>query len=163
MPPHSIVFTTFDSTRDRRLLGWSEFRQALFTARQIGNEARALLPPAPHPDCPGATVWRLLAPNNRELGRSWAVYASRDEAVRHIDLLRVQAKGLAVIGLRGSHSSQYGWIAATSGRAVLTTGRWFGAPSTGYQSASAALAALPGAVLVRPGVHSLVRERVVSL
>jgi len=147
---HSIVFTTFDSAGDRRLVGWGAFRRALVSSRQIGEPTCELESPDPggEGDGAGATVWRLLAPNNRELGRSWAVYRSRAEAVRHLEVLRGEAHELAVIGLRGAHSSQYGWVATAAGRAVMTTGRWFGASSTGYHSAATALTAIRDAVVV---------------
>ena len=153
-----FVFLVFESVSDPRFAGWASFRAAVDAGHVVSG------PPLPAVEAsPGGTgIWRLVAPNNRELGRSWSAYATFDEARGHVKQLQRDIGSLAVTGVRGPTSSQYGWVASLGERRVITSGRWFGASSTSLQSAATMLAAFCSAEIAAEPVLAAMPARAVS-
>lgn len=152
-----FVFSAFDSVSDRQFAGWAAFRESIHVATRLdGSEPRPSARPAAESRGP-LGIWRLLASNNRELGRSGNAYSSFDAARDHVLRLQEVVDDLVIIGVRGAASSQYGWIATLGDAAVITSGRWFGASSTSLHSAATTLAAFESATVsdeVWVGSHS---------
>jgi predicted phage tail protein len=90
-------------------------------------------------------VWRLLASNNRELGRSAQTYNSFDAARAHVLQLQEQADALVVTAVPGTSAGTHGWLATIDDTAVMTTGRWYGATSSSLEAAAGTIAALRAA------------------
>lgn len=84
-------------------------------------------------------IWRLLAPNNRELGRSSFVYGSFQAARGHVLQLRESRDSLTAITIAGPFGENYGWVVTLGDATVMTCSRW-------VTTASAALAAAAGAI-----------------
>jgi hypothetical protein len=156
-----FVFSAFDSVAERQFVGWAAFRDSIQAAKRLdGAEA----PPArafSRPESSGPLgIWRLLASNNRELGRSGRAYPSFESA--RDDVLRLQrvVDELVIVGVRGAVSSQFGWVATLDDVPVITSGRWFGASSTSLHSAATTLAVFETASVadqVWVGSHSVGR------
>jgi len=180
-----FVFSAFDSVSDKQFAGWAAFRESIQAATRLdgggappsaavaetGRASAAAEPPVraaartraaparPEPSGP-LGIWRLLASNNRELGRSGRAYPSFESA--RDDVLRLQrlVDELVVVGVRGAVSSQFGWIATLDDVPVITSGRWFGASSTSLHSAATTLAVFETAHVsdgVWVGSHSVGR------
>lgn len=106
--------------------------------------ARALAEPA--------VVWRLLAPNNRELARSAHLYRTIADAERHAVQLQNTADDLDVTLVLGPRPGMRGWVAASRGVVVLTCGRWYGGAAANSESAAAAVQLIATAAIARsPG------------
>jgi hypothetical protein len=152
------VFLVFESASDPRFAGWASFRDAIDAGHVVSG------PPLPARETrPGGTgIWRLVAPNNRELGRSWSAYPTFDEAHEHVVRLQRDISVLTVTGVRGPTSSQYGWVASLGERRVITSGRWFGASSTSLQSAATTLAAFCSAEIAAEPVLAAMPARAIS-
>lgn len=163
--PH-IVFVSFRSMDDPRLTGWATNRERLgngSATAAIGNASRG----------PGSTpsratrvstaaseeqgllgIWRLLASNNRELGRSASIYSSFAEARLHVLALQMLADDMVVSTVTGPSAGTHAWMVAVTDTIVMTSGRWYGAASAGREAGAASIRALQGAVVVdesRPG------------
>jgi len=155
-----FVFSAFDSVRDKQFVGWAAFRESIQAAKRLDGVALPVRQPSrPEPTGP-LGIWRLLASNNRELGRSGRAYPSFESA--RDDVLRLQriVDELVVVGVRGAVSSQFGWVATLDDVPVITSGRWFGASSTSLHSAATTLAVFETAYVadeVWVGSHSVGR------
>ncbi len=150
----SVVFTAFRMATDPRRDGWALLRSQLVAgARRIGasivlTETDDSLPRSRAGVTPGrAGVWRLLASNNRELGRSARTYLSFDAARTHVLHLQEQADALVVTAVPGTSAGTHGWLAALDGAVVMTTGRWYGATSSSLEAAAGTIAALQAALV----------------
>ena len=156
-----FVFSAFDSASDKQFMGWASFRESIQAARRLdGAELVARRAPSRPEQTGPLGIWRLLASNNRELGRSGSAY-STFEAARD-DVLRLQrvVDELVIVGVRGTVSSQFGWIATLDDVPVITSGRWFGASSTSLHSAATTLAVFETAYVAEEvwvGSHSVGR------
>lgn len=116
--------------------------RALADART--KDARALAEPA--------VVWRLLAPNNRELARSAHLYRTIVDAERHAVHLQNSSDDLEVSLVLGPRPGMRGWVAAHRGVVVLTCGRWYGGAAANSESAAAAVQLVASAAIARsPG------------
>ena len=135
----SFAFVTFGSASDRRLAGWTAFRDSILTATAIGDVPPVLVSASTNVP-PPVGIWRLLASNNRELARSWVAYPSCDAARADVTRLQSAVSSLAVTVVRGRSASHYGWFATLDGVPVISSGRWFGALSTSAHSAATTLA-----------------------
>jgi hypothetical protein len=173
-PGARIVFTSFAARTDPMLAAWSRFQAELdgadARAQRSGNtpasfataaagmsqpdarahadarakDARALAEPA--------VVWRLLAPNNRELARSAHLYRTIADAERHAVQLQNTADELDVSLVLGPRPGMRGWVAAHRGIVVLTCGRWYGGAAANSESAAAAVLLIATAAIARsPG------------
>ncbi|MWB98605.1 hypothetical protein [Agromyces seonyuensis] len=107
---------------------------------------------------PLPTVWRLLAPNNRELARSVDCAPTPGAARAALADVRARVGELelaVVVGLRGDRN---GWLLVLDSAPMLCCSRWYGAGSSNLDAATAARAALEVAV-VEPRVHVLSDSR----
>lgn len=138
-----IVLDTFRSSYDPMLRSWLLFRA------QILPEVAVAAPDLPDGDDDDRErrragrygVWRMLATNNRELGRGAGLHATPAEALAGVEELQRQAERLTTSVVRGSQSMRHGWVLRLDGVAVMTSSRW-------YESAAEATAAGRAARLV---------------
>ncbi|CAM5427267.1 hypothetical protein [Leifsonia shinshuensis] len=159
-----IVFSMFRSSTDPTFLAWVRFLHAVEAgARRSASVAAVTVTPAgptgplelrraqPAARAVSATapcgVWRVLAPNNRELARSARAYTSFASARAHVTALRASVDQLAVVAVNGDRVGMSGWYVTRNGLPVLTCGRWYGASASGATAALAALDALAAAVV----------------
>ncbi|GAA1954126.1 hypothetical protein [Agromyces allii] len=163
-----VTFTAFSSADDPMLIAWGRFRSQLAGAGdQIGPGIKAsaartvATATAPHRpaaaaaaeerhgrgDAQASGLWRLLASNNRELGRSYLLYSSHAAARTHVQRLQAASAGLEVVIMDGPVNASHGWVVTCGGTPVMTCGRWYSSTSTSIASAMGALAALHRAVL----------------
>lgn len=99
----------------------------------------------------GVLYWRLVASNNRELGRSALLYQSVDQARRHVERIMSAAAELKIDAVADRSALRRGWVLSLEAAPVMTSARWYTSSSTSVSSAMSALAALQGArVLVGP-------------
>jgi hypothetical protein len=162
----SVVFSAFASAADPRLQGWLSLRGHL----QVDAVATARPPrAAPRGDSRGQTatdgvawarpgIWRLLASNSRELGRSSSVYPTFGLARAHVIDLQAGVDRMVATTVTGPTSGTHGWVVTVDDVAVMTSGRWYGTTSTTRDACAGALAALRTALvtddprrLVAPG------------
>lgn len=162
-----IVFSMFRSSTDPMFLAWARFLHAveagarrsatvaavtvtvapggpsgpLEAVRRSQPVARAVSPTAP------CGVWRVLAPNNRELARSARAYTSFASARAHVTALRASVGELGVVSVNGDRVGMSGWYGTRNGLPVITCGRWYGAAASGATAALQALEALAEAVV----------------
>lgn len=146
-----FVVQAFADDRDPMLHAWLRFRDAVAAAEPVEAERHLAVAAAPvgrlpQPrlvdDAPHITVWRLLAPNNRELARSARCYATPDDALAHLAALREHAGGLRVATVAGSQAERHGWYLSLGLVPVLTCSRWYGVQSASLESADAARRAM---------------------
>ncbi|WP_232498970.1 hypothetical protein [Agromyces humatus] len=159
--PARVRFAVFDSDTDPMLQAWARFREPFVGRPQGTRPTRAPVAPLGNAGSivavarstarsgaqrwPG--IWRLLASNNRELGRSSLFYDSFDAACAHVRRLQAQCAELEITVVAGPHNASRGWVVWHEGVTVMTCGRWYNSTSTGAASALGALAALPHAII----------------
>ncbi|WP_164861592.1 hypothetical protein, partial [Microbacterium sp. CPCC 204701] len=145
-----ITFTVFRSMDDPMLRSWVRFRSPL-VGSSVPDELQAL---GRGEDAPrrgrqtGAAepgFWRLLASNNREVGRSYLLYRSFDHARTHVQQLQAEPDDLAAAYVSGPHNGARGWVVTFQGTPVMTCARWYDSTSARAAAAAGALAALPTA------------------
>lgn len=125
------------------LVAWARFRGLLSGPER--EPARA-----PHPVLPvysESILWRLLATNNRELGRSFLLYRRYETARAHVEQLQSDADALSIELVRGPHNGSRGWAILSGGVPVITCSRWYSSISAGSLAAAGALAAFRTAVV----------------
>ena len=172
--PHArVVFTAFRAADSPMLLAWARFREPLAAAGRPGGavadradpRVASAFAPSKAPDA-SSGLWRLLATNNRELGRSFLLYTSLDAARSHVKRLQRHAAELEVVVVIGPVTASYGWIVMHDGVPVMTCGRWYSSTSTMAAAVAGTLAALPTAVLSaevdRPARSGRLSRRVAS-
>jgi hypothetical protein len=137
-----VRFTEFLAPEDPMLLAWARFRSAL--AGPSGVEPHAHPIQVAHPQ---SGLWRLLATNNRELGRSFLLYRRYESARAHVEQLQRDPDGLAIKLIHGPHNGSRGWIITAAEAPVMTCSRWYSSSSAGSIAAAGALEAFRGAVL----------------
>jgi hypothetical protein len=143
----SFIFLGFPSTADRRFVGWKSFRESIAAGRRLDDVGSTAAIDAGVIEFPRVGIWRLVASNHRELGRSWAAYPSFRAARDHVVRLQSAVDEIEVSPIKGVSPSQNGWVASLHGEPVLSSGRWFGASSTSLHSAVTTLAAFETAVI----------------
>jgi hypothetical protein len=143
----SFIFLVFESVNDQRFVGWEAFRDSIDEGTVVTGPPNSSVRRPPRASG-GVGIWRLVAPNNRELGRSWSSYPTFDDAREHVLQLQHDIGEVVVSGVRGSTSSQYSWVASLGSARVITAGRWYGASSTSLQAAATTLAAFASAEVV---------------
>lgn len=188
----SIVFSAFRSTTDLRLLGWAAFRENVRAGALAGAVAgsppgspaesptgilaRAVMMPAQsrlsRPGRDGSTlarahsgIWRVLAPNSRELARSSSVYGSFAGARAHVLELKDLVDDMVAFPVTGPTAGTHGWIVRLGETIVMTSGRWYGGTSSSRDAAAGAIHAFRSAVVAegaRPCVEAGRRSRALT-
>lgn len=156
-----VVFAAFRSNDEPMLLSWMRFRDLVHAADSVGprRQPEQRQPPqqpvASTRTAPGHSgVWRVLASNNRELGRSSQSYASFEQAKAHVLHLQSRHDELVVTAVVGPQPGLYGWLLEHDGVPVITCGRWY-APSSSRDTAVSTVAALRDAVITEAPRSSL--------
>lgn len=137
-----VRFTEFLAADDPMLLAWARFRGTL--AGPSGVDTHAHPVKAAHPQ---SGLWRLLATNNRELGRSFLLYRRYEAARAHVEQLQRDSGELAIELIHGPHNGSRGWIITAADAPVMTCSRWYSSSSAGAIAAAGALEAFRGALL----------------
>lgn len=144
----TILFSAFRPGTDPLRESWARFRDQLHspqTSRPTASVGSSL---DNRPARPTATkygesgIWRLLAPNNRELGRSAFVYATFTAAHAHVSDMVSAADALVSRVVKAPMSSSYGWILSLNGASIMTCSRWHPSAVSAQDGARAALQAL---------------------
>ena len=150
----SIVFSSFTSAADPMPRAWSRFRDQLISA-----EPR----PAEDPDEPRSgpvCVWRLLASNNRELGRSAVLYRTFLDARAAVFEARLAAPEFEIRSVHGPNAGTHGWFALDPGGSpLITCGRWYGAHAASIEAAQHSIEAFQGATVLAEGHRRLSPDR----
>lgn len=145
--PARVVFDTFRSTNDPLLAAWLSFRSRAMPAE-----------PAPVLDLRSREasekrgvfgVWRLLATNNREIGRGSTLHDSPDSAWIDAESMRSRYEELTPVVLGGPRSMRHGWALRLDGHPVLLCSRWYESPGEANAAARAARGALGRSTIVR--------------
>lgn len=151
----TILFSAFQSGADPQRQSWARFRE------QVNTRSLAVVPAAAPSIADRSSrarvavastgqdesgIWRLLAPNNRELGRSSFLYGTFRAARSHVLQLR-DADGLVATTVPGPLAESYGWFISLKGVPVMTCTRWYGNPASSAEAGRAALAAFALAIV----------------
>lgn len=150
----TVLFSAFQSGADPQRQSWARFREQVNTrsnaaltavSSQLGMQTpvRATVASAGDDE---SGIWRLLAPNNRELGRSSFLYGSFTAAHSHVLRLR-GSESLTTTTVAGPLAQTFGWFISLKGVPVMTCTRWFGSAAASTEAAQAALAAFTVAVV----------------
>jgi len=126
-PTPRVVFWPFASPNDPMRESWNRFRDSVVTT--------ATAPKTASTDPAG--IWRLLAVNNRELGRSAHLYPNAAAARTHVLRLRERLDDLEITPVSGPKPGSRGWYMTLDNRIVLTCGRWYGAAASSSEAAAA--------------------------
>lgn len=159
VPSASVLLRTFPSIEDPMVQKWIRFRNAI-----LGDAPVALVTPPGSKSfkatssaarssrlSDGVLYWRLVASNNRELGRSAFLYQSVEHARRHVERIMSASAELTIDAVADRPALRRGWVLSLDAAPVMTSARWYSSSSTSVSSAMSALAALQGArVLVGP-------------
>lgn len=142
-----VTFTVFGSSEDPMLRAWLRFRSPL-----IGSSNPDAQPAfgrggddLPRHDRRGEVelgFWRLLASNNRELGRSFLLYRGFEQAREHVQHLQTQSHSLEVAYVSGPVHGSRGWVVTSGDAPVMTCSRWYDSTSARASAASGSIAAL---------------------
>jgi hypothetical protein len=124
------------------LLAWARFRSTLTGLPGTGSGARRVAIANQE-----SGLWRLLATNNRELGRSFLLYHRFDAARTHVAELQAQHDTLAIEHVPGPIKGSRGWVILAVGAPVMTCSRWYSSLSAGSEAASRAMDAFASASL----------------
>jgi hypothetical protein len=150
----TILFSAFQSGADPQRQSWARFREQVNTrsnaaltaiSPQLGERSPVQARVASSGDDESG-IWRLLAPNNRELGRSSFLYGTFSAARNHVLQLR-GAESLATSTVAGPLAQSFGWFISLRGVPVMTCTKWLGSAAASNEAAHAALAAFMAAVV----------------
>lgn len=145
MSPHpSILFSSFQSPADPQRIAWLKFRDQSALSSLVARGASSDSVPhiATLPGSSPSGIWRLLAPNNRELGRSSFLYSTFSAARNHVLQLRESPESITVITVKGPIAKSFGWIATLGNSTVMTCSRWSTSAAAALAVAEAARASL---------------------
>jgi hypothetical protein len=137
--PAGVTFTEFRAADAPMLLAWWRFRDSLVSTHRR--------PPTRQATDGVSTLWRLLATNNRELGRSFLLYRRFDAARTHVRELQALPDTLTIEYVPGLDKSARGWVVMGPAGPVMTCSRWYSSLSTAAASASRTLEAFESAIL----------------
>jgi hypothetical protein len=144
----SIVFSSFTSAADPMPRAWSRFRDQLVVSEHQPVDAQDSPPSEP------VCVWRLLASNNRELGRSAALYPSFDDARAAVFDTRLM-QNVEIRSVHGPNAGTHGWfVQEPDAQPLMTCGRWYGAHAASMDAARHSIEAFRRAAVVDE-VHRL--------
>jgi len=147
----TVLFASFRSEDDPLRRSWTDFRDQLGAlAAPIGRlrqEKTLIKRRSGNATIPaeGSGIWRLLAPNNRELARSSYIYSSFTLARDHVVRLHGDASELAVSVVRGPVPGSYGWFLSLNTTPVMMGPRWYERSNTCRSAAQGALLAFQSA------------------
>ena len=125
------------------LVAWARFRGLLSSPEPYTSRPQ-------HPALPvyaESVLWRLLATNNRELGRSFLLYRRYETARAHVEQLQRDPAALSIELVRGPHNGSRGWAIMADDVPVITCSRWYSSISAGSLAAAGALEAFRTAVV----------------
>jgi hypothetical protein len=151
-----VVFSAFRSNTDPAFIGWVSFREQIHAGSGTTTPMPVPYGPAapPHPGMEPAAaatapfgIWRLLATNHREVGRSSFLYRSGAGARAHARQLQSLIEGKAVTVMSGPLAGTHGWFIEIDGSPVMTSARWYGSSATSYEAATGAIEALKNATI----------------
>jgi hypothetical protein len=151
----TILFSAFQSGADPQRQSWARFREQVntrshaastATSSSVVNRARAQAAPVASTGQDESGIWRLLAPNNRELGRSSFLYGTFAAAHGHVLQLR-EAEGLVAATVSGPLAQSFGWFITLKSMPIMTCTRWYPNAAASTDAARAALAAFSVAVV----------------
>lgn len=165
-PGPYVLFMGFPSKHDPALLAWLGLRERVAVEAGALQMPEFAAPSAPSaqgaPRAPGADdwigIWRLLAPNNREIGRSAFIYGSFEVAQANVTFLKHSAAELTPISFHGPTGGMHGWYVALKGRLVFTCARWYETGQLSLEAAAGAIQAMSGA-FVSQGPHQFSGRR----
>lgn len=125
-----VVITMLDSSSSGALRSWLDLRSQLLRTQtaDVGGPRR-------RPAGSSLGVWRMLATNNREVGRGALLHDSGEEAVRAAQAAKDNAEGMQAIVVRGAVPMTHGWVFALDGEPVMMSARWY---ESGVEAAAAA-------------------------
>ncbi|KJC63284.1 hypothetical protein [Agreia bicolorata] len=150
----NIVFSSFTSAADPMPRAWSRFRDQLTAPSE--RPADRLADPQTGPVC----VWRLLASNNRELGRSAMIYRSFDDARAAVFDARLSRHDIEIRSVHGPNAGTHGWFAhEPDGPPLITCGRWYGAHTASVDAAQHSIEAFFSATVLAEGHRRLSADR----
>jgi hypothetical protein len=149
----SIVFSSFTSAADPMPRAWSRFRDQLVVTAQ--HSVDAIDAPQSGPVC----VWRLLASNNRELGRSAALYPSFEAARAAVFEARLM-QNVEIRSVHGPNAGTHGWfVQKPDAPPLMTCGRWYGAHAASVDAAQHSIEAFRRAAVLDEGHRLLTPDR----
>ena len=150
----TILFASFDNGSDPLRQSWARFREQVNIRSHAAAVSHFLREDAPVQPSTKASVnsvesgiWRLLAPNNRELGRSSFLYTSFAASRRHVLEMQQSVEEISIVTVRGPVAGSYGWFASFRGKADMTCSRWFSSASASRDASMAAVDALANALI----------------
>lgn len=148
----TILFSSFHSGNDPLRLSWARFREQVNTRARAGATASPGRPLVPRPvvaslSSDEAGIWRLLAPNNRELGRSSFLYSTFNGAREHVLQLRDDQTQISATVVRGPVVASFGWFLELHGTPAMTCIRWYGTAAASADAAQSAIDAFATAVV----------------
>lgn len=144
-----LVLDTFRSAADPMLAAWLYFREQMLVDYEIPAAPEIVREPAaPRRPTGVFGVWRLLAPNNREIGRCAALLptplAARDAAVE----VSSDADALIAFPVRGRQALSHGWVLRAGEQPIVMSPRWYESASEAASAARTARSLLGPALLV---------------
>ncbi|TFD72652.1 hypothetical protein [Cryobacterium gelidum] len=152
----SVVFSAFISATDPRLQGWLSHRGNL-QANEYASD-RVVRSPSSRDSrgetandrghAPQAGIWRLLAPNGREIGRSSSVYGAFTVAQTHVLDLQTRVDRMVATTVTGPSAGTHGWVMSVDDISVMTSGRWYGTTSTTKDACAGAREAFRNALVM---------------
>ncbi|WP_167726490.1 hypothetical protein [Cryobacterium sp. TMT3-29-2] len=99
-------------------------------------------------------IWRLLASNSRELGRSSSVYGTFSTARAHVLELKGQCDSMVTTVVTGPRAGTHGWVISVGGVVVMTAGRWYGAASASREASAGTIEAFHTAIVAADARHA---------
>jgi hypothetical protein len=146
--PH-VLFLAFASRSDPMQKAWTRFRDMFANddPRDVANVSMSVSEPAKATANGYSGIWRLLAPNNREVGRSAFLYRSFASSRAHVVELQANVDAMAVTTFDGPRAGTHGWFVSIDDVAVMTCGRWYETVGTSVEAVTRALDTLRFAVV----------------
>ena len=139
-----VLFMGFPSRDAAGLAAWTAFRELVGVGAGLGVVAeptRSRVARSPHTVGHQVGIWRLLAPNNREIGRSAFLFGTFAAARTNVSQLKEQTAEMIATPFHGPTSGSHGWFVSVSGRLVFTCARWYETASLSLEAAAGAIAA----------------------
>ena len=144
-PGPFVLFMGFPSKEDPALVAWLALRE------RVADAAGA----SPGPDFAPTRdaqvddrwlgIWRLLAPNNREIARSAFIYGSFTSARGNVLLLKETAPEMLAASFHGPTGGTHGWYVTVGSELAFTCARWYETAQLSLEAAAGAIRALGGA------------------
>ncbi len=100
------------------------------------------------------TAWRLVGSNNRELGRSYAVFADLVSCIEALDEFQSRASRLVPVVAPDPGQGTWGWRLDLDGQPVAASGRGYRRQRECLYSLGQFSGALPAAVVSMPNTRA---------